>query len=194
MFRFFESRIDPNPTAAPGRPPQSLSGFCWTYTQPVIGWLVVMAVLAAIIAIGEVALFGFLGSLVDWLAEAERDGFLVREGNRLFWMGAFLLILLPLAVVLQSLIIHQTLLGNYPMIGRWQMHRYLLGQSLAFFSDEFAGRVATKVMQTALAVRETVMKLTDVLVYVVVYFLSIVVMLAQADLRFVAPFLVWHAR
>ncbi|MEL7312220.1 MAG: ABC transporter ATP-binding protein [Pseudomonadota bacterium] len=191
MFRFFESRIEPFPERDAGRPPSSLVGFCWVYTKPVVGWLIAMAVLAAIIAIGEVALFGFLGSLVDWLAEAEREGFLMREGGRLMWMGAFLLIILPITVVLQSLIIHQTLLGNYPMIGRWQMHRYLLGQSLAFFADEFAGRVATKVMQTALAVRETVMKVTDVLVYVVVYFLSIVIMLAQADLWFVLPFLVW---
>ncbi|MEL6869384.1 MAG: ABC transporter ATP-binding protein [Pseudomonadota bacterium] len=191
MFRFFETRIDPYPSAEPEQPPGDLKGFCWRYTQPVVGWLVVMACLSAVIAIGEVALFGFLGSLVDSLAESDRVGFLAREGNRLMWMAGFLVIVLPLAVFVQSMIIHQTLLGNYPMIARWQMHRYLLQQSLSFFSDEFAGRVATKVMQTALAVRETVMKLADVLVYVAVYFIAVVVMVAQSDWRLSLPLLGW---
>ncbi len=191
MFRFFESRIDPYPAEHPEAPPRALLGFCWNYTQPVIGWIVLMAALSAFIAVGEVALFGFLGSLVDWLSTADRVDFLSREGGRLWLMGLFLLVILPAAVVAQSLIIHQTLLGNYPMIGRWQMHRYLLGQSLAFFADEFAGRVATKVMQTALAVRETVMKVTDVLVYVLVYFISVVVMVAQSDLRLALPLVAW---
>lgn len=191
MFRFFESRIDPYPKAAPTRPPAELLGFCWRYTRSVVGWLALMACLSAFIAVGEVALFGFLGSLVDWLSTADRTDFMAREGTRLAWMGAFLLLVLPAAVLLQALVIHQTLLGNYPMIGRWQMHRYLLGQSLSFFSDEFAGRVATKVMQTALAVRETVMKVTDVLVYVSVYFIAVVVMVAQSDWRLSLPLIIW---
>ena len=191
MFRFFESRIDPYPKAAPTRPPAELLGFCWRYTRSVVGWLALMACLSAFIAVGEVALFGFLGSLVDWLSTADRADFMAREGTRLAWMGAFLLLALPAAVLLQALVIHQTLLGNYPMIGRWQMHRYLLGQSLSFFSDEFAGRVSTKVMQTALAVRETVMKVTDVLVYVSVYFIAVVVMVAQSDWRLSLPLIIW---
>lgn len=191
MFRFFETRIDPFPTAEPEQPPSDLRGFCWAYTKPVVGWIVVMGLLAALIAIGEVALYGFLGSLVDWLSTAEREGFMAREGGKLFWMAGLVLLLLPLSVVTQSLIIHQTLLGNYPMIGRWQMHRYLLGQSLSFFADEFAGRVATKVMQTALAVRETIMKITDVLVYVCVYLITACIMVAQSDLRLVFPLVAW---
>ncbi|MEM9172296.1 MAG: ABC transporter ATP-binding protein [Pseudomonadota bacterium] len=191
MFRFFETRINPFPDAEPTQPPAGLIGFCWRYSKPVVGWLASMALLSAFIAIGEVSLFGFLGSLVDWLSSAERDGFIEREGSTLIGMGVFLLIALPAAVVLQALIIHQTLLGNYPMIGRWQMHRYLLGQSLAFFSDEFAGRVSTKVMQTALAVRETVMKCTDVLVYVSVYFIAVVIMVAQSDWRLSLPLVFW---
>ncbi|MEM8547406.1 MAG: ABC transporter transmembrane domain-containing protein, partial [Pseudomonadota bacterium] len=193
MFRFFETRIDPYPGPEPEPPPADLLGFCWRYTRPVVGWLLSMALLSAFIAVGEVALFGFLGSLVDWLSNADRAGFLARESATLWWMGAFLLIVLPGAVALQALIIHQTLLGNYPMIGRWQMHRDLLRQSLAFFADEFAGRVATKVMQTALAVRETVMKVTDVLVYVSVYFVSVVVMVAQSDWRLSIPLVVWFS-
>ncbi|MDO6805393.1 ABC transporter transmembrane domain-containing protein, partial [Wenyingzhuangia sp. 1_MG-2023] len=69
--------------------------------------------------------------------------------------------------------------------------RYLLRQSLAFYQDDFAGRVATKVMQSALAVRETVMKLLDVLVYILVYFTAIIVMVAAADWRLILPMLGW---
>ncbi len=191
MFRFFESRIDPYPVQEPTQPPKELLAFCWMYSRPVAGWLVLMAILSAVIAVGEVALFGFLGSIVDWLSSAEREGFLEREALRLWLMGGFLLFVLPLTVLIQSLIIHQTLLGNYPMIARWQMHRFLLKQSLAFFADEFAGRVAAKVMQTSIAVREAVMKVTDVLVYVVVYFVAVIVMVGQSDMRLALPLLSW---
>lgn len=191
MFQFFESRIDPYPEQQPTEPPERLVAFCWLYTKPVAGWVVVMMFLTAFVAIGEVALFGFLGSIVDWLSNADRVGFLEREGRLLWSMGAFLLIALPLAVLFHSLIVHQALLGNYPMIARWQMHRYLLKQSMAFFVNEFAGRVATRVMQTSLAVRDVVMKVADVLVYVLVYFIAVVVMVASSDLRLAAPLLIW---
>ncbi len=152
-----------------------------------------MGVLTALISVGEVLLFGFLGSIVDWLANSDPQGFLDREAGRLIWMGALVLIGLPLIVLIHSLIVHQTLLGNYPMIARWQMHRYLLRQSLSFFSDEFAGRVATKVMQTSLSIREAVMKILDVFVYVLVYFIAMIGMVASADWRLVLPLLLWLA-
>ena len=191
MFRFFETRVDPFPPESPVKPPATLFAFCWMYSRSVAGWIVVMAVLSALIAVGEVALFGFLGSIVDWLTTAEQAGFLEREGARLWLMGGFLLVVMPLAVLFHSLIVHQTLLGNYPMIARWQMHRYLLGQSLSFFADEFAGRVSTRVMQTSLAVREAVMTITDLLVYVLVYFISVIVLVSQSDWRLAMPLLVW---
>ncbi|MGO7823117.1 ABC transporter ATP-binding protein, partial [Rhizobium ruizarguesonis] len=84
---------------------------------------------------------------------------------------------LPLTAGLDSLIMHQMMLGNYPMIARWQMHRFLLRHSMSFFANEFAGRFATKVMQTSLAVRETVMKILDVFVYVVTYFLTMIIVI-----------------
>ena len=193
MFRYFESRIDPYPEQQQTEPPETLAAFCWLYTKPVAGWIGAMAILTSLIAIGEVVLFGFLGSIVDWLSDADRVGFLEREGRLLWIMSGFLLLFLPLAVLFHALIVHQALLGNYPMIARWQMHRYLLKQSMTFFADEFAGRVATRVMQTSLAVRDVVMKIADVLVYIVVYFASVVVMVAHSDLRLALPLLSWLA-
>jgi ATP-binding cassette subfamily B multidrug efflux pump len=106
-------------------------------------------------------------------------------------MGLIVLVGLPMAVLLHSLLMHQSLLGNYPMRIRWQAHRYLLGQSLSFYQNDFAGRIATKLMQTSLAVREAVMKLLDVMLYVAVYFGGIVVVVAGSDWRLTGPFLAW---
>ncbi len=191
MFGWFESRLNPYPLEEPTLPPKGLFAFCWHYSKSAMPWLLVMAVCTMLIAVGEVALFQFLGNIVDWLSNADRESFLAVEGGRLAWMGALILIGLPVLVALDSFVMHQVLLGNFPMIARWQMHRYLLRQSMTFFSNEFAGRVATKVMQTSLAVRETVMKILDVFVYVVSYFATMLVVVAAADWRLVAPLAIW---
>ncbi|WP_392711628.1 ABC transporter ATP-binding protein [Rhizobium ruizarguesonis] len=193
MFGWFEQRLNPFPSEEPVAPPKGLFAFCWHYSKPAAPWLGLMAVLTALIAIGEVALFQFLGDIVDWLTNADRATFLEREGHKLFWMAALVLVGLPLTAGLDSLIMHQMMLGNYPMIARWQMHRFLLRHSMSFFANEFAGRVATKVMQTSLAVRETVMKILDVFVYVVTYFLTMIIVIAAADWRLMIPILVWLA-
>jgi ATP-binding cassette subfamily B multidrug efflux pump len=191
LFRWFETRIDPFPAEEPTKPPKGLLAFCLHYAKPVWKTLALMSLTSAAISIMEVMLFAFMGQLVDWLAEADRATFLAEEGWTLMLMALFILILMPLTILWGSLIVHQSLLGNFPMILRWQAHRYLLGQSLAFFQDEFAGRVATKVMQSSLAVREAVMKVLDVLVYVAVYFASMVVLVASADIRLSAPLIIW---
>ncbi|QND47784.1 ABC transporter ATP-binding protein [Rhizobium lusitanum] len=193
MFGWFEQRLTPFPTEVPDVPPRGLFAFCWHYTKPAAPWLIAMAFLTMLIAIGEVALFQFLGDIVDWLSHADRATFLQTEWHKLFWMGAMVLVGLPLAAVLDSIIMHQVLLGNYPMSARWQMHRFLLRHSMTFFANEFAGRVATKVMQTSLAVREAVMKILDVFVYVVTYFLSMILVIAMADWRLMLPILAWLA-
>ncbi|MEQ8748559.1 MAG: ABC transporter ATP-binding protein [Amphiplicatus sp.] len=191
MFRWFESRLDPFPETRHGAPPQKLFAFAWHYAKDAAGWLALLSILTAMISAGEVVLFGFLGAIVDWLATADRAGFMDREGGKLVWMGALVLVGLPATVLLHSMVIHQVMLGNFPMSARWRMHRLLLGQSLSFFANEFAGRVATKVMQTSLSVREAVMKLLDVFVYVAVYFISMIAMVAAADWRLALPLGVW---
>ncbi|MCQ2003593.1 ABC transporter ATP-binding protein [Rhizobium sp. NRK18] len=193
MFTWFEQRLNPYPSEDPELPPKGLFAFCWHYTKPAAGWLLAMSFFTVLIAVGEVMLFRFLGDIVDWLSNADRTTFLQTEAPKLIGMGAMVLIGLPLVVSAQSFIMHQVLLGNFPMIARWQMHRFLLRHSMTFFANEFAGRVATKVMQTSLAVRETVMKLLDVFVYVVSYFVTMIVVVATADWRLTAPLIVWLA-
>ncbi|MET0747364.1 MAG: ABC transporter ATP-binding protein [Rhizobium sp.] len=191
MFGWFERRLNPFPSEEPSVPPRGLFAFCWHYTRPAAPWLATMGVLTMVLAIGEVTLFRFLGQIVDWLSHSDKATFLQAEGGTLFWMAAMVLVGLPVVSVLDSIIMHQVLLGNYPMIARWQMHRFLLRHSMTFFANEFAGRVSTKVMQTSLAVRETVMKLLDVFVYVVTYIITMIIVIAAADWRLMLPILVW---
>lgn len=193
MFNFFERLTTAFPKQEPEQPPKGIYAFCRHYTKGFETPLIAMSSLSAVIAIIEVSLFGFMGQLVDWLSTHDRDTFLAQEGATLLWLGLLVVIGVPILLFIHSLITHQTLLGNYPMAIRWQAHRYLLKQSVSFYSDDFAGRIATKVMQTSLAVRETVMKLLDVLVYISVYFTSMVVMVGQADWRLMAPMLIWLA-
>jgi ATP-binding cassette subfamily B multidrug efflux pump len=191
MFSFFERLTNPFPAYTPQQPPTTLLAFCRYYSQGMWPAIIAVSILAATIAMLEVSIFGFLGKLVDWLAERDRATFIEQELSSLIWMGFLILLVLPCLVILQSLLTHQALLGNFPMRIRWQAHRYVIGQSLSFFQNEFAGRVATKVMQTSLAVRETVMKTLDIFVYVSVYFISIVVLVFSADWRLVIPLLSW---
>jgi len=191
MFRWFEERLDPYPKQAPSEPPRGLIAFCLHYMDGAKLPLVVMALLSTAIAVTEIVLFGFLGNVVDWLGSANPETFLADEGWALAGMAFVVLILLPGLSLFSALMINQTLLGNFPQRIRWLAHRYLIRQSMSYFQDEFAGRIATKVMQTALAVRETVMKLLDVLNYVIVYFVGAVVLVASNDWRLAVPFVVW---
>ncbi|MCA0343762.1 MAG: ABC transporter ATP-binding protein/permease, partial [Proteobacteria bacterium] len=191
MFGWFERRLNPYPSEAPSLPPKGLFAFLWHYTRPAAPWLALLGFCSMVLGIAEVVLFQFLGSIVDWLSAGDKTTFLAREGDTLVWMAVLLLVVIPGFGALHTMTMHQALAGNFPMIARWQMHRYLIRQSMTFFSNEFAGRVSTKVMQTALAVREAVMKIIDVFIYVVSYFISMIAIIAAADLRLVVPLLVW---
>ncbi|EPN2657573.1 ABC transporter ATP-binding protein, partial [Vibrio parahaemolyticus] len=182
---------EPFPKSTPDQPPLGIFAFLRHYTRGYEKPLIIMSLMSTIVAIVEVMLFGAMGQLVDWLSTSNPETFLQDNRADLIFYGVLLLVVMPLLVVIYSLLVHQTLLGNYPMSIRWLAHRYLLNQSLNFYQDDFAGRVATKVMQTSLAVRETVMKSMDVFVYVTVYFTSMVVMLAAADWRLMIPMIVW---
>jgi len=191
MLRWFETRIDPYPSADPAMPPSTFLAFCLHYLKGSKGWFALMMVLTASIALSEVALFGLLGHVVDWLGKANRDTFLSEQAFWLWAVGAVVVFGLPIVVALESMVINQTLLGNVPQRIRWLIHRYVLRQSMTYFQDEFAGRVSTNLMQTALAVRDTAMKIFNVLNYVVFYFAGAVVLAAMNDWRLAVPFVIW---
>lgn len=191
MFKKFEGFTKAFPKDEPIQPPDGILAFCRHYTRGFEKPLLLLGLMSMTIAIIEVALFGYMGQLVDWLTTSNKETFLADNQSTLIGLGILLLVIMPVMIAIYSLLLHQTLLGNYPMSIRWLAHRYLLKQSLSFYQDDFAGRVATKVMQTSLAVRETVTKMVDVFVYVSVYFTAMLFMLAESDWRLMAPMLIW---
>ena len=191
MLSWFESRLNPYPSEEPQRPPTGLLAFCLHYSNGAKRWLALMSVSAVLVAIIEIMFFGFLASIVDWLSTSDPATFFQDEAPTLILMAVILLVIFPAVALINTLVIHQTLLGNLPQRIRWQAHRYLLRQSMGYFQNEFAGRIATKLMQTSIAVREVVMKILDVAVYVGAYFIGALVFAFAADWRFAVPFAIW---
>ena len=191
MLSFFEKLTTAYPVEKPSTSPENLFSFFRHYSRGMEWPLVMVAILTATMAALEVMLFGFLGQLVDWLGDKNPQTFLAEESSTLWLMAFVLLVALPIVSLLHSLIMHQSLLGNFPMAIRWNAHRYLLRQSLSFYQNDYAGRIATKVMQTSLSVREAVMKLLDVFVYVVVYFSSMLIIVMQSSLILMLPLFIW---
>ena len=192
MFRFFEKLLPAYPAAEPGLPPRGLLAFLWACTQGLRGKIAAMALLTAAMSAFEALLFAMLGRIVDWLGGQVPARLWEERGSTLMWL-AFALVASIAVVALQTIVKHQTLAVNLPMRLRWNFHRLMLGQSMAFYQDEFAGRITAKVMQTALAVRETIFVLADVLVAMVVYVATMIVLAAVLDRQLMLPFLVWLA-
>jgi ATP-binding cassette subfamily B multidrug efflux pump len=149
-----------------------------------------MTLCTAVIGVFEAYLFSMLGDVVDWLAKAEPSQLWTTHRTHLLILAA-ILIASPLVQALQALLKHQAMAGNFPMLLRWRFHRHMLSQSLSFYQDEFAGRVATKVMQTALAVRDVWMILADIMVFVLIYFVTMIAIVGNFDLWILGPFLGW---
>jgi len=191
IYGWFETRVDPFPPEDGLAPPNTAIAFIRHYSRGMWPWLIILVVLVSAIALLEIWLFGFLANIVDWLSAADPESFLEQERNSLLTMALVVLVAIPITTFMHIVMMHQTVYGNYPMAIRWRAHNFLLGQSYSFFQDEFSGRIATKLMQTSLAVRETVMKVSDVLTYVGVYFLGALVLVASFDVWLLAPFLVW---
>jgi len=193
MLRWFQRRLDPYPSAEPGSPPATLLAFLQHYLAGSKRWFALMVVLTALVAISEIVLFGILGNIVDWLNSANRATFLSTEGPKLVLIGVAVVLVMPVIVILEQLVINQTIMGNTPQRVRWLIHRFVLRQSMSYFQDEFAGRIGTNVMQTALAVRDTAMKVLNVLNYVTFYFAGAIVLAGMNDWRLALPFLAWVA-
>ncbi|MFM8766401.1 MAG: ABC transporter transmembrane domain-containing protein, partial [Rubrivivax sp.] len=190
MFQAFERLVDPYPQAVPEAPPKALLPFLWACSQGTRGYIAAMTLFTAGIGAFEALLFAFLGRIVDWLARLSPAQLWAEEGDTLLLLAVVLSTSIALAA-LQTMFKHQTLAGNFPMRLRWNFHRLMLGQSMGFFQDEFAGRIATKVMQSALAVREVWMIVADILTYVLIYFVTMGAVLGSFDLRTLGPFVMW---
>jgi ATP-binding cassette subfamily B multidrug efflux pump len=192
LFRWFENRVTPYPEFAPEAPPKNFFAFLWACSEGLRPYILAMTLCTAVIGAFEALLFAMLGRVVDWLAAVEPARLWTEQRGSLLLLAA-ILAASPLVVALQTLLKHQTLAANFPMRLRWNFHRLLLRQSMGFYQDEFAGRIATKVMQTALAVRDTWLTVADILVFITIYFVTMVAVVGSFDAWLLLPFLGWLA-
>ena len=192
MLAFFERLVDPYPDAPPAPPPRGFFAFLWACSFGLRKYLLATVILTGAIGAFEAILFAFLGDIVDWLAKVAPAQLWAQERSHLLLLGGVLAASI-LLIALQSTIKQQALFGNFPMLLRWNFHRLMLGQSMHFFQDEFAGRIATKVMQTALAVRDTWLIVCELIVFIVIYFVTLLAVLGGFDARLLVPFLAWLA-
>ncbi|MGZ5271523.1 MAG: ABC transporter ATP-binding protein [Ramlibacter sp.] len=192
MFRRFETLLHPYPKPEPALPPRGFFAFVWACTTGLRGYIGWLSLLSAAVSAFEALLFWMLGQIVDWIGRAQPASLWTEHGPML-WVLAAILGGSIVIVALQTILKHQTLAINFPLRLRWNFHRLMLGQSMAFYADEFAGRITTKVMQTALAVREMAFVTTEVIIGIGVYFITIMALAAGFDLRLTLPFLGWLA-
>ncbi len=192
MFRWFEKRIDPFPEKEIPVPPGSFFPFVWEAARGVHPYILAIGFLSMVIGAFEALLFVILGKVVDWISVIEPARLWNEEAGALFLLAA-VIIASVIPVALQPLIRFQAFAGNFPMRLRWQFHRLMLGQSISFFQDEFSGRIVTKIMQTAQALRDVYMIVVDIMVYAVIYFVTMILSVGHFDAWLILPLLVWFA-
>ncbi|MFT5654655.1 MAG: ATP-binding cassette subfamily B multidrug efflux pump [Arenicella sp.] len=191
MYKFFESLVPPFPNEEIVRPPTSLIMFVWHYARPFRFLLIFLVVTSAIISGIEVYMFSAIGQMIDWMQVSDTTTFFAVYGSQLLLMAGLIIVVWPLISFIDSCLEHQGMMGNFAMQIRWRAHRYLLRQSSSFYANDFAGRISTKVMQTALSVRDSIVSLNGLVVYVVVYFSSALVIFMSNDVRLATPLLLW---
>ncbi|UAU33357.1 ABC transporter ATP-binding protein [Xanthomonas campestris] len=191
MFRWFESLIDTFPPIERQMPPRSVWRFYLHYLRPL--WPILLATLIAglLLALVEVAMFDFLGRIVDMLAEQPGPDFFRRHASELVWMALITLVARPFFTGLHNLLVNQAIVPGLSNRSRWLMHNYVVRQSLGFFHNDFAGRIANRVMQTGTSLRESAVQMVDALWYIVVYTGSALWLFAQADPWLMVPLLCW---
>lgn len=190
MYSWFERRLPTFPLEEPATPPNGFFSFVWACTQGARGWILLIALTSAALAAYEAALFAMMGRVVDWLSSATPATFGELHFGTLAGFAAILAGSVVL-IALHTMVKHQVLAINFPMRLRWLFHRLMLEQSLSFYANEFAGRVTTKIMQTALAVRDALFMSVDVVIGVAAYLLGILALAASFDWRLMIPLALW---
>nr|WP_303831055.1 ABC transporter ATP-binding protein [Asticcacaulis taihuensis] len=191
LYSRFERMIDPFGPHEDGPPPDKLLPFFWQFLKQ--AWPLFLAILIAgfLYTITEVAVFRFMADIVDYLTHTKPAELWRAHGHDFIRMAVIIGIAWPLIGFIHSLFLRQAITSNFPNLIRWQSHRHVVRQSIGFFTNDYAGRVASKVVETASAVRNTLTTLCDTLLYVVIYFGSAIVLFFQADWRLVIPLVVW---
>ncbi|MGF1611816.1 MAG: ABC transporter ATP-binding protein [Kiloniellales bacterium] len=191
FLRYFERLIDPTALSPETPPPTGLLAFYWHYARQA-GWLLVaLFVSGFFVAVLDSAIPFFIGRLVTLLSTYSADRLLAETWPTLLAMAVIVLLLRPAAVLLQHAITNQALVPGLTNLIRWQSHWHVVRQSWTFFQNDFAGRIANRVMQTGPALRESVIASTNAVWYILVYGTSAFVLLSANDLRLTLPLVLW---
>jgi len=193
MFRFFETRIDPFREHDESMPPASLFGYYGRYCRQVWPFLVALMAIGLVVSLIEVSILRFVGALVDTLRSTSPDRLLREHGGEFLAMGLLILVGRPLANFTHDLLTQQAIAPGMTNLIRWQTHRYVLRQSLTYFANDFAGRIASNIIQAAASLRDSVVQVIDALWFVAVFAISALVIFAETDWRLACPLALWIA-
>src|SRR5210317_3361 len=190
MFKKFEHIINPFPNENLSVGDMTLSKFIWHCLKGMKRYIAVMSILTGVIASIEAGLYLIVGLIISNMITSGPENFFKDFGWQL-GVIAIIFVSTILLVLFQSLLKRQSLSGNMPMILRWKFHKHLLNQTFDFYSNEFSGRISAKVMQTAIAMRDLVFTLTDILIYVGIYIFTMIAIVSSFSLTLSIPFFVW---
>ena len=192
MFRFFEGLVDPyTPYDDTDVPPSGLFRFLTVYLRPFRKLLLAIVVTTAFVGTIEVLLIYFAGYVVDMLNNTSPDQVFAEYGWTLLLVAGFVLLIRPVIQVLDAALMNQSLMPNFGTLIRWRSHRHVLRQSVGWFENDFAGRIANRIMQTAPAAGEAIYQILDAVVYAVIYLIGALWLLADTDPRLAVPLLIW---
>ena len=192
MYAWFERQIDPLQKTKDLQPPGTLIAFYWHYVRQVWPWFVVILISGLIGSLIEVSLLAYVGQLVDLIKDSrDPESFFSTHGNTLAWMAFIAIIARPAVFFFHLVCINQAVSANLNSLIRWQTYRYVVRQSLGFFQNDFAGRIANKIMMTGPAITETVIQLTDALWFIGIYTVAALILFFQNDPRLMVPLLIW---
>ena len=191
MFKKFEDLVNPFMPFSNETPPSTLWPYLKTHLAPFKKWLPVMALLGVLTAVMESGLIFYSGRVIDLMSAAGSDAIWEKHGIELILAAAFVLLLRPVIITLNHLFLEQTLVSNLNVQARWRSHKQLLGQSTEFFQNDFAGRLANRVMQMGPAVEDSAYMALEGIWYATVYVLGAIIVLMQIDIRLAAPMIIW---
>ncbi|MEL6642857.1 MAG: ABC transporter ATP-binding protein [Pseudomonadota bacterium] len=192
MFRFFENLVDPYVKyEETDRPPTRLWPFMRDYCRPFARVFTVTGLMSIVVAAVEIWLIAYMGRLVDILSETGPEDLWATHGTELILVTLFLLFLRPVLQALDVLLLNNTILPNFGTLIRWRAHKHVLRQSVGWFENDFAGRIANRIMQTPPAAGEAVFQVFDAVAFALAYFVGAAILLSNADPRLAVPLLIW---
>jgi len=194
MFRFFETLVDPYTTyTETDAPPRRLWPFLWAYSQPFKRLYAITGLMSVIVAAVEVGLIWYMGRVVDLLSTGAPAEVLSAHGTELILAAAFILLLRPLIQGLDVALLNNGILPQLGALIRWRAHRQVLRQSVGWFENDFAGRIANRIMQTPTSAGDAVFQVFDAITFSLAYLVGAAILLAGADPRLALPLIAWFA-